>query len=769
MHEEPPNPPPSEASEPEIKPPGLWERIRRKSLLSVLLCFGAGVGIFLVGQHFGQGPGPSGPQEASSAEARYQDLQRILLDPASPLESQIQALRQAPEVAAMRSPGQLAASAATYPNAPRIRALLLAYMKLDRAEPLMAKAQLRYPSKAQEPLEQETMLRALEPLAAVSEELLFALHRMGPPASPGDTPKVSLWNLAKTAQASGENSWPVMPREHPQTANQARKEGDPPIIIDLQHIAPRDFVGLQLSQVSVGDNFRLRLPEKASLRMARIESAALKEAQLPGADLSYAQLQGSDLSAAQLSGASLSYAQMQGAIVNNAQLKDADFSRAQLQGVNLDSAELPGANFSFAQMQGSVLRHARLEQADFSYAQLPNADLRFAKMTEAAFPFAQLPRADLRNSEMSRVILREANMQRAILAEANMQAADLRGAHMQGAKLSGVDLGDANLRGAQMLGAVLEGTNLDRANLAQARMDGAILNKAGLSFANLRQVNMKGAELDEVSLSCADLTEAQMQGADSSKTYCDPYMVGAHLSRVDMRGVRFRPFFGGAYQRFKIVQRNGSEVALPSWDEGAVRLLVPGALIEAPIFGSWEFLELRFEGNEITGELLLAKARERLKSGEKLTEGMENLLTELEPLDHEGLKRYPFPVEYEADLKALLGEDIVHRVSKQTQIAGATFAANEGSDVVSPAYMDSGTKELFRAQLTTEHEAARAALKNAKTEEERSKAEGMVWAASESLAQLKGVITDPSKIEERRKWNLLEAVKQAQTAQAMAR
>lgn len=439
-------------------------------------------------------------QEKDLANQRYEEIRDILLNLDSPPTAQAYALSLIPD--AMRMPVAQArekkqddskgapadekitvTTIPSYPNAPRLRSLLLTYMKLDRVGHALAKARASGElPKGADPSSEQAMsaLRSLEP---ASSALFETLHRLGPPKSQGATANC-LWNYATdTSQAGMEKPPPVaaeiLPELPPADASHEQR-ANPPLVLHLEHVATASdvaasapFQGFQapfafrvanLDAVRrAGDSRMIVWGSGTNLQSAHLEGADLEGAHLEGADLTMANLEETDLTMANLSRANLRSTTLRRAVLQRANLKAVVLIQAHLEGADLAEAHLESALLTAAHLEGAYLAGAYLQGASITEARLEGADLTEAHLESADFEKANLEEAILINARLegSRfpgrlTSLEKADLSGAHLEGANLRRANLAGANFANARLAGADLTEADLKGANLAGAHLQ-------------------------------------------------------------------------------------------------------------------------------------------------------------------------------------------------------------------------------------------------------------------------------------------------------------------------
>lgn len=333
-------------------------------------------------------------QSTALAEAEYNAAEKVLLDINSPLALQEQKLNLLPEIAAIQVPvisvredkadadnpnDQLVETHISFPNAPRVRSLLLMYMKLDRVGELRKEALAARSSSAL--LADDSAPESdFAPLSGVSTALFRALHRLGPVnhANAQTDEEVvtlpSLWKIGGSFATVERVKQATLP-----TSIYAQKLGQPTMEAyglrsslrpwDFRHIEPEAFRQIQAPGALIGDfEYGAVFPAGADFGYAQIQGINLYMAQIKGADFSRAQLQGAHLGGAELQGVHFYRAQLQGTYFGGALIQGADFNVAQILAADFRGAHLLGANFVRAELQGASFREAQIQGADFGLA-----------------------------------------------------------------------------------------------------------------------------------------------------------------------------------------------------------------------------------------------------------------------------------------------------------------------------------------------------------------------------------------------------------------
>jgi uncharacterized protein YjbI with pentapeptide repeats len=401
----------------------------------------------------------------SQADAAYEQIAGILLNMDSTEQAQIFALKQIPEAMRLAVPRERPTGSGgvetvvDFPNLERLRGVLRAFMRQDRAMHALRRAGVVKQGLQTSSVPWGDFVREVFAQGEVSDTLIEVLHRLGP--AEAAHPKASLWAVTPAPETS------TLPQPRPPPVEVAsseipNREGRPRtvLIYELSHIDPSEFPGLQLpflfsnvfrtGERQVG-KYQVRFPAKVALNGARLDGA-----KLPGVDLTDAKMLGVSLRNAILVDSSLVRATLAAADVRGAIL-----SGAKLHALQAEGAWFQGAVLRDAQLWGARLTSARFEAAILNSAQLNGAELQNVRMNGALLNFAQLLGANLRSADLTGILAQGADFSKAALLQMSLVGADLSMARFHGAYMDSADLRGANLSRAQFQAMELQLKSLE--------------------------------------------------------------------------------------------------------------------------------------------------------------------------------------------------------------------------------------------------------------------------------------------------------------------
>lgn len=213
------------------------------------------------------------------AQMEYEEIRDILINPASPVQSQIFAIRRIPEAMKARvDEVSFKKNNRTYPNAKPLKQLVLQYLRASREDNA---GDIPHSKRGD-----------------LVTELFVLLHKLGP----SDTvkPDYCLWNLENYPKNDSKNAnWTKVRKRTGEFSN----------TLDLRHLDKQAFVGLEapyLFQKFVGG--KVFFPDGTNfgggnLYGANLTGCRLFEATFSGCDLKSADLHGADLRGADFAGA----------------------------------------------------------------------------------------------------------------------------------------------------------------------------------------------------------------------------------------------------------------------------------------------------------------------------------------------------------------------------------------------------------------------------------------------------------------------------------
>jgi uncharacterized protein YjbI with pentapeptide repeats len=394
----------------------------------------------------------------SQADAAYEQLAGILLDMESTEQAQIFALERIPEAMRMAVPRAKPSSgevrvevAVDFPNLERLRGVLRAFMRQDRAFQALRRAGVVKPGQSVRSVAWEDFEREVAAQGEVSDALVEVLHRLGPedPAASQE----ALWTVVPGPATS------TLPKPRPPPAA-VRHEAAPKTAAvagestvawyEFMHLEPNDLRGVQLpflfARTAASEGLRrVRFPARVVLNGARLDGANLEEVDLTGALLEGASLRRAKLRNALLVRATLDFADLRDANLLDARLHAAQAHPAWFQGSFLARAQLWGAGLSNASFEGANLVDAELNGANLGSARMNGAQLRGAQFVGARLEGARLSAVDARGADFTNAHLRgtsfvDADLGQALFHDASLEGGDLRGARLVAARFQAATL-----------------------------------------------------------------------------------------------------------------------------------------------------------------------------------------------------------------------------------------------------------------------------------------------------------------------------------------
>lgn len=211
--------------------------------------------------------------QLAQAKADYETIRDILLNPSSPVPTQTFALRNVP-LAMRASEEQWNGGQHTryYPNAKRLRMVLLEYFKANRLP---------------------------QASSTIGFEIVKLLHSLGP--ADKNLPDCCLWTMPDTLPKA---DW------HRYTKIRSRASG-PLRVFDLAHVEPRAFVAFNAPDLFQNiDSARIVFPPQANFGGGNLSGANLARCSLRNARFGFCNLTNANLRGADLEGADFSRATM---------------------------------------------------------------------------------------------------------------------------------------------------------------------------------------------------------------------------------------------------------------------------------------------------------------------------------------------------------------------------------------------------------------------------------------------------------------------------
>jgi uncharacterized protein YjbI with pentapeptide repeats len=395
----------------------------------------------------------------SQADAAYEQLAGILLDMESTEQAQIFALERIPEAMRMAVPRAKSSEegrvevVVDFPNLERLRGVLRAFMRQDRAFQALRRAGVVKPGQSARSVAWEDFEREVVAQGEVSDALVEVLHRLGP--EDAASPKEALWTVVPgpaTAMLPKPRSLPavVAQPEAPKREEEAAGERVRSAVTwyELMHLEPNDLRGVQLPFLFARagtSQRRARFPARVVLNGARLDGANLEGVDLTGAFLEGASLRRATLKNSVLVRATLQSADLRGAELSNARLHAAWAPSAWFQGASLVRAQLWGARLNDASLEGANLANAELNGADLFLARLNAAQLQFAQFVGALLSSANLSSTNASGADFTDAHLRgtsfvNADLGHALFHDASLEGGDLRGARLVAARFQATTL-----------------------------------------------------------------------------------------------------------------------------------------------------------------------------------------------------------------------------------------------------------------------------------------------------------------------------------------
>lgn len=360
--------------------------------------------------------------QVARAASKLAEIKQILLDPNSPIQIQLYALKQIPTAVSMevKRPIRSAEDGSftyhlDYPNLLPIRALIADYIRFGRVDTALEKAGIVWDGEGFIP---KGAMDQLEQLSDISTETLKLLHQFGP-SPKKNTNADSIWGFVP----DGKKELPPARLLEPSsdvslaTTYPGQKYQGKFLYLDLSHL-PKDFFeysqlpcafrrsnmayGIKLSKNSnfVKCHFEGWAPlvfsaEACAFTDTRLDNGYFIAVEFRDVQFVRSSLNGTNLEWANLNNSSFFMSQIVGTKWKNADLTGSNFSLSSIKRCIFDSCSFDGltafnSRFTQSRFTDSTFHLASFTQCGFGASEHSNSSFYGADLTQVEFIGARL-------------------------------------------------------------------------------------------------------------------------------------------------------------------------------------------------------------------------------------------------------------------------------------------------------------------------------------------------------------------------------------------